>query len=302
MDSLHGLRTFVSIVEAGSLTAASDRLGISKKLVSKYLAELERRLGVRLLHRTTRTLSLTSAGQRYYPRSVALLEEFDAMTADVRDAETGLSGVLRVSAPVTFGELYVQGSLASFQAAHPDLTIDLRLNDRYVDLAGEGFDLAIRIGTLEASSLVARRLGTTDLVAVASPAYVARFGAPCTPEDLTQHRCIRDSNYRAGGAWPFDVNGKIRRQAVNGPFLVNSATAVRALALRGEGIALCPDYAVGPDIAAGRLVHLLRPYPSGTLSIHAVFAEARHMPARTRAAIDHLRGAFRSAPWQGEGA
>lgn len=297
MDSFDGLRTFASVVEAGSFTAAADRLGMSKKLVSKYVAELEARLGVRLLQRTTRTLSLTSAGQRYYPRCVALLEEFEAMAADVRNAEIGLSGVLRVSAPVTFGELYIQDSLARFRDANPDLIIDLRLNDRYVDLAAEGFDLALRIGSLEDSGLVSRRLATTDLVAVAAPDYLAARGVPDEPTALTTHDCIRDSNFRAGQSWPFFINGQQQRLVVTGAFMVNSATAVRQLVLRGDGIGLCPDYAVAEDIAAGRLTRILTDFPSATLGVQAVFTDARRMPARTRAVLDHLVTAFKSPPW-----
>ncbi len=295
---MDGLRTFVSVIETGSFTAAADRLGISKKLASKYLAEMETRLGVKLLHRTTRRLSLTSAGQRYYPRAIALIEEFDAMAADVRDAETGLGGVLRVSAPVGFGEVYLQGILAEFGAAHPDLVIDLRLNDRYVDLVAEGFDLAVRIGSLEDSSLVSRRLGETCLMAVASPAYLARAGAPETPGDLAAHACLRDSNYRSGQSWPFEVDGTTQKVAVSGPFLVNSATAVARLARCDLGIGLCPDFAVADDLSAGRLVQVLSDFPSRTLGIQAVFSDARRLPARTRAVLDHLVEAFRSVPWR----
>ena len=297
MDSLDGLRTYVSVVEAGSFTAAADRLGISKKLASKYIAELEARLGVQLLQRTTRTLSLTSAGQKYYPRCIALLEEFEAMSAEVRDVECGLSGLLRVSAPVSFGELFLQQSLSAFQDQNPDLTIDLRLNDRYIDLAAEGFDLAVRIGSLEDSTLVSRRLATTELLAVASPDYLRRAGSPETPAELSGHACIRDSNYRAGQTWPFEVNGKTQRIAVDGPFVINSASAVRRLALFGKGVAMCPDFAVSEDLGTGRLKRVLADFPSGHLGIQAVFTDARRMPARTRGVLDYLVEAFKTTPW-----
>ena len=219
------------------------------------------------------------------------------MSADVRDAETGLAGILRVSAPVSFGEIYLQDKLADFRRKHPDLVIDLRLNDRYVDLVAEGYDLAIRIGSLEDSSLLTRRLAATRLIVVASPSYLERAGTPETPSDLANHTCLRDSNYRSGQSWQFDVDGVTQKINVRGPFLVNSATVTASLARRGEGIALCPDFAITDDIASGALVPLLTAYPGRTFGIQAVFSDARHMPARTRAALDYLATAFRTPPW-----
>ncbi|NRB01754.1 MAG: LysR family transcriptional regulator [Rhodobacteraceae bacterium] len=293
-----GLKTFVAVVEAGSFTAAADRAHMSKKLASKYVGELETRLGVQLLHRTTRSLSLTDAGHRFYGRAVRLLDDYEAMTADVRDADAGLEGVLRVSAPMSFGEMFVQPILAEFRAAHPGVTIDLRLNDRFVDLASEGFDLAVRIGQLEDSSLLARRLGTIELCVIASPAYLENKAVPDHPSDLQQHACIRDSNLRAGHAWPFSIDGQTRRIAVSGGFIVNSATAVRDLVLRGEGIGLCPDYAIATDLAARRLIRVLDAYAPEKLGAFAVFSDARRLPARARAALEHLVTAFKRPDWQ----
>ncbi len=298
MDRIDGLRTFVSVVEAGSFTAASDRLGISKKLASKYLATLETELGARLLNRTTRSLSLTSAGQRLLPRAIALVDDYDTMRADIRETDKGLAGVLRVAAPVTFGELFLHAALAAFRDKHPDLVIDLRLNDRFVDLAAEGFDLAIRVGALDDSALMVRRLGQTELIVVATPDYLERRGVPGHPNDLTDHHCIRDSNLRAGQSWPFEVSGAMRRHAVTGGFMVNSATAVRQSVLRGDGLGLCPGFAVAADLASERLCRVLADFPSGSMDIHAVFTDARRLPARTRAALDFLAAHFRTPPWQ----
>ena len=301
MDSLDGLRTFVSTVEAGSFTAAADRLGISKKLASKYVAELENRLGVKLLQRTTRTLSLTSAGQKYYPRCVALLAEFEAMSAELREDDVGLSGTIRISAPVTFGELYLEADLARFRKKHPDLAIDLRLNDRYVDLVSEGFELALRIGSLEDSSLVSRRLNVTDLIAVATPHYLERNGRPQHPSQLVDHNCIRDSNFRAGTHWPFQINGQDQKIAVNGTLMVNSTTSVRNAVMRHEGIGLCPSYAVSEHIQRGALEHVLVDFASSQLGIQLVFTDARRLPKRTRALIDFLVDSYKTAPWQRSG-
>ena len=298
MDMIAGLKTFVAVVDAGSFTAAAERAQMSKKLASKYVGTLEARLGVQLLQRTTRSLSLTEAGHRFYDRAVRLLDDFEAMTADVRDAETGLDGVLRVSAPMSFGRIFVQPALAAFRSAHPDLTIDLRLDDRFVDLASEGFDLAVRIGQLEDSSLLARRLGTIELCCVASPAYLVGVEAPQHPSDLMHHSCLRDSNLRAGYAWPFAIEGHTKRIAVQGSFIVNNATAVRDLVLSGEGIGLCPDYSVATDLASGRLVRLLETFAPERLGIYAVFSDARRMPARTRAALEHLVYVFKQPDWK----
>lgn len=297
MDSLDGLRTFVSTVEAGSFTAAADRLGMSKKLASKYVAELEERIGVKLLQRTTRTLSLTSAGQKYYPRCVALLAEFDAMAAELREDDTGLSGTIRVSAPVTFGEMFLEADLAGFRSQHPDLTIDLRLNDRYVDLVSEGFDLALRIGSLEDSGLLSRRLNITNLIAVATPEYLEASGIPQHPSELVNHNCVRDSNFRTGTHWPFQINGQEQKIVVDGKLVVNSTTAVRNAVLRHEGIGLCPCYAVSDHIDRGTLRRLLPEFQSSQLGIQLVFTDARRLPARTRALIDYLVQNYKTAPW-----
>jgi len=288
MDLVDGLRVFVAAVETGSFSAAGQRLGLSPKLASKYMAALEERLGVQLLHRTTRRLGMTVAGERLMARAPDWLDELDEMTADLREAGRGLSGTLRVSAPVTFGELFVQPMLRRFRAPHPDLAIDLRLSDRFVDLAAEGIDLAIRIGRLDASALVARRLGQSALVLVAAPAYLDRHGVPGRVDDLAGHACIRDTNLRGDGAWPLTEDGAPRPVQVSGSFLVNSARIARDLALDGEGIALCPDYVVQADLADGRLVRVLPGAEGPSLDIHAVYLRQRRLARRTRALLDFL--------------
>jgi DNA-binding transcriptional LysR family regulator len=182
-----------------------------------------------------------------------------------------------------------------FRAKHPRLTIDLRLSDRYVDLAEEGFDLAIRIGNLGSSSLIARKLARTELWAVAAPGYLAERGTPEAPQDFAGHTCIRDTNLRDSGAWMFEVEGEMRRFPVAGGLLVNSARAVARLAADGEGIALCPDYVAAPLVSEGQLARVLAGYPSLTLDIHAVYLDSTHMPARVRTMLDFLAERFRSA-------
>lgn len=282
----------MATVETGSFTAAAKRINISNKLVSKYVAQLEDRLGVRLLHRTTRTLSLTDVGRQYYSRCINLLEDFDELESSVHSNTGVLNGTLRLTAPATFGELYLQPLLHSFRKSHPDLTINLYLSDRFVDLANEGIDLGLRIGNLQDSGLIARKLATTELWAVASPDYLAANPALDVPLDLRQHNCITDTNVRSGNAWPFTVEGRVQKIAVGGKFLVNSARAVRDFALGNEGVGLCPDYVVANDIANGHLVRLLAKFPSLSLDIAAIFLNSRHMPPKVRLFLDYLVAHF----------
>jgi DNA-binding transcriptional LysR family regulator len=288
MDLIDGMRTFVAAVEAGSFTAAADRLGISKKLVSKYIAELENRVGARLLNRTTRRLSLTAAGELYFSRATALLEDLEAIDVAVRSERASLTGTVRLAAPATFGELYVVPLLRELRSREPGLTIDLRLSDRYVDLVHEGFDLAIRIGNLTDSRLLSRRFSRTELWVVAAPSYLDAKDRPLVPDDLARHHCLRDTNFRGGASWPFLYGDEMRRVSVAGNWLVDSARAMRDLAVAGDGIALCPDYMVAADLSHGRLERVLAEYPSGTLDINGVFLASRHMPAKTRALLDYL--------------
>ncbi len=294
------MRTFVAAVEAGSFTAAAERLGYTNKLVSKYVAALERVLGVRLLHRTTRALGLTDAGERYYTRCVALLRQLDDLENDISKEIGHARGTLRVTAPIAFGEIYGAGLLQKFQAEHPDLTVDLRLNDRFVNLADDGFDMAIRIGSMRSSGLIARRLATTQLWAFASTEYLEKAGRPQSPSDLGTHRCLHDPNLRSGSAWPFTVDGTLQGTQIRSVFAVNSAQAVASLAKGGGGIGLCPDFVVEPKIEAGRLERILLPFPSASLDISAVFLDTRMMPAKVRLFLDFLVGRFRGrSGWAG---
>lgn len=288
MDLVDGMRVFVASVETGSFSGAAGRLGMSPKLASKYMAELEARFGAQLLQRTTRRLGLTAAGERLMGRAPDWLELLDEMTGELRETRQGLSGTLRVSAPVTFGELFVQSMLRRFRGSHPDLVIDLRLSDRFVDLAAEGIDVAVRIGRLNDSALIARKLGQLNLLLVASPSYLAERGEPGNIDELAHHLCIRDTNMRGDGTWHLTEGGETRRIAVSGHYLVNSAQAARDLAVGGEGIALCPDYVVRDDLVAGGLIHVLEDTSGPVLDIHAVHLSQRRLARRTRALLNFL--------------
>ena len=282
MDLVDGMRVFVAAVETGSFAGAAGRVGISAKLASKYMAQLEARMGTPLFYRTTRRLGLTAAGRRLMAQAPDWLDQLDEMASGLRDEQRGLSGTIRVSAAVTHGEMVIAPLLRRFRAAHPDLVIDLRLSDRFVDLVAEGIDIAIRIGTLEDSALMARRLGGMSLVLVASPAYLRSRGHPAAPDDLTGHACIRDTNMRGDGSWPLTDAGRERRIRVTGHFLVNSARAARDLALADQGIAFCPDHVVQEYLDRNRLVRVLPDVRGPRLDIHAVYLRQRRMTRRSR--------------------
>lgn len=285
MDLIDGLKAFVATAQTGSFTDAAVRLGISNRLTSKYVAELESRIGARLLQRTTRKVGLTPAGQELLSRAPALLDELEDMLDVVSEESKGLSGLLRVSAPVTFGEIYIKELLGRFAAGHPGLAIDLHMNDAYVDLATGGFDLAFRIGTSEISSLKVRKLGVIKSSLVASPDYLAKHAAPRTLQDLHDHICIVDTNRRETH-WIFLEE---EEEVVFTPprrYMVNSALVARDWAIQGLGITLCPDFVLKRDLNNGRLVSLLENYLNPEHPFSAVYLEGKIVPHKVRALID----------------
>ncbi len=288
MDRIDGMKTFVAAAEAGSFTTAAERLSISKKLVSKYIGQLEDQLKVRLMHRTTRRISLTVEGQAYYERIARILDEIDALETDIHQGKSSLRGLVRLSAPATFGEMYVQPLLRDFGHRHPDMQFDLHLSDQFIGLTEGGFDLAIRIGAMESSNLIVRKLASTRLWVVAAPAYVATNGTPNVPADLVQHSCIIDANMRNADTWIFGAPSPSQAVVVSGRFKVNSGRAARDLAIAGEGLALCPDYIVAEAVRDGRLQHVLKDYRATEKPIQAVYPTVRYQSSRIRALIDFL--------------
>lgn len=286
MDLFDQLRAFVATAQSGSFTAGARRLGTSNRLTSKYVAELESRLGVRLLQRTTRKVGLTPAGSDLLARAPALLDDFEDLLADISEESRGLSGALRISAPVTFGEIYVAGMLARFAERNPGLTIDLRLSDAFSDLAAEGIDLAFRVGRFDLASLKVRRLGGFHSLPVASPAYLARAGRPETPGDLARHDCVVDTNRRLPKRWGFYQGGTEIQVNVEGRFHVNSASVAVDLARRGLAIAYAPRFALRDALETGDLVRLLDGYTGESGDIGAVYLEGRALPRKVRALID----------------
>ncbi len=286
MDITDELKAFVATAQTGSFTAAADQLGVSNRLTSKYVAELEVRLGVRLFQRTTRKVGLTPAGEDLLARAPALLEDLDDLLAVVAEGSRGFTGLIRISAPVTFGELYVVGLLCRFAERNPGLTFDLRLNDSYADLAHEGIDLAFRIGSSGMLSLKERKLGELRSRMVASPEYIAAHGRPERPEDLEHHVCIVDTNRRVPRRWVFRQGGVETVVQVQGRFHVNSARAAAELAADGLGIAYTPHFAVCERLEDGSLLELMQSHTSDVAAVNAVYLEGRTLPRKIRALID----------------
>ena len=295
MDTVDILKAFVATAQTGSFTAAADQLGTSNRLTSKYVAELEARLGVRLLQRTTRKVGLTPAGEDLLARAPALLDDIDDLLAEVAEGSRGFSGVIRVSAPVTFGEIYVAGMLGRFSQLHPDLNLDLRLNDQYVDLATDGIDVAFRIGRTETMSVKTRKLGTLTVFAAAAPDYLARKGTPEHPKDLKDHDCIVDTNRRHSHSWGFSENGTDCSVSISGHLNVNSAQAACSLACAGHGVVYTPKFALREAIKDGRLVQLFPDIDGDTIPVSAVYLEGRTLPRKVRALIDFARDDIKQA-------
>ncbi|MBZ4418919.1 LysR family transcriptional regulator [Myxococcus sp. RHSTA-1-4] len=293
---LVGLVAFMRVAELGSFVRASEALGLSKAAVSKHVAALERRLGTRLLHRTTRRLSLTEAGQVYLRHAQAAFAEARAAEAAVAGTQREPHGRLRVTAPMSFGLLHVAPRLASFLARHPRVDVDLQLDDRMRDLVTERHDLAIRIGRLARSSLVARRLATSRVVLCAAPAYLARHGRPEHPNELCRHACLHFSLAAQGRAWELRRRDEVVRIAINARLEADSSLALKAAALAGAGIVRIPEFAIGDELRQGALEELLPEWRLESLDVQAVMPERRYVPAKVRAFIDFFAQAWSASP------
>jgi DNA-binding transcriptional LysR family regulator len=299
VDKLSEVAVFVRVVELGSFTRAADELEVSKAAVSKYVSRLENRLGARLLNRTTRRLTLTEAGELLFRRSVAALAELGDAERDVAQLTGKPRGMLRITAPTYFGTVSLAPLLKDFRAAYPDITLDLDLDDRLVDLVTERFDVAVRISGMSDSSLVARRLAPTPLVVVGSPAYFRRSGVPQAPADLTAHDCLGYSLARPPDAWRFRVSkGRWVTVTVSGSLRCNNDFVLKQAVLDGLGLGMFPSFFVGGELAEGRLVQVLKDYETPRLSINAVYASRRHLPPKVRVFLDFLADNFGA---QGEG-
>ena len=295
-----GLQVFVKVAATGSLSGAARAMNFSQTMATKHVAALEKRLGVSLFHRSTRRLSLTEAGRNYLDSAERILAELDAADSAVSADRFEARGLLRLNAPVSFGTRQIAPALCEFSRRHPRVDVELGLNDRLVDLAEEGWDLAVRIGTLESSALLARRLAPCRTVVAAAPSYLRAQGAPRTIADLARHNCLGYTLSRTTGAgrWVFGTRHE-NVVEVSGNMRANNGDALRAAAVAGHGIIYEPTFIVGDDLRAGTLISIALDQPTIEYGgIYAVHRFERNPPAKVRAVIDFMVERFsRVPPW-----
>ena len=297
MTAFDEMNNFVRVVEAGSISKAAEQLGMAKSGVSRRLAELESRLGVRLLNRTTRRSSLTDAGRSYYEGAVKLLSDVSELDAVVADSEASLNGRLRLAAPLSFGLCHLTPAIEEFMTAHPGVLIDLDFSDRQVDLVAQGIDLAIRIAELRDSSLKARRICPIRLMLCASPAYLERHGTPSRPEDLAGHQIL---HYDIGGGPVLrlaDGRGGEQQVHVEPRLVANNGDFLCDMAIAGHGIVLAPTFIAWQAVAMGELQPLLRDFWPPQLNAYAVYPQTRYLSRRARGFIEFLAERFGENPY-----
>ncbi|MBN9672353.1 LysR family transcriptional regulator [Roseibium aggregatum] len=296
MDSITRMRCFLQVVDSNGFSAAAREMGRSKALVSKYVGELEDELGVRLLNRTTRQVSLTEVGEAYYKEAAEILQRIDDLQTSVQSTHREARGRLRVSAPRSMGDDMLNRAMMQFLVEHPDINLDLRLEDRFVDLVEEGFDVAVRVAQLEDSSLIARKIAPFRTVVCATPQTIETFGAPKVPGDLSSLPCLIDTNYRFRQNWNFQQNGERLSVSVKGPLEVNSAAAGRDAALCHLGFLRTPLFFVVDDVKKGTLKILLEDYEEPMRGIYAVYPHRRHLSTKVRVFVDFLAEWFARQP------
>lgn len=297
-NKFHEMRVFAAVIDAGSFVGASRLLNLSRTAVSRHVLDLEARLGVRLLHRTTRTLSPTPEGLLFHARCRELLDQLDDAEAEVARGSQTARGVLRLSVPATFGQLHLAPLWPRFLQRHPGLTLDVTLSDRAVDLVDEGFDLAVRIGRLASSTLVARKLAETRLIPCASPGYLARHGTPAHPADLAEHAVIAYSHLSTGDTWEFTGPDGPASVRVRPRMRTNSGDTCRAAALQDQGIILEPSFIIGADLDSGALCEILPGYRGLTFGVHAVYPSHRLASPKVRLLVDFLVESFATPNWR----
>jgi len=300
MDRLVSMAVFKQTVEAGSFAAAARSFGISPEMAGNHVRGLETHLGVRLLNRSTRRLNLTEAGGIYYERCTRILADIQDAEAEVGVLQASPRGLLRVTAPVTFGLLHIAPAVSEYMARYPEVRLDVGVSDRHVNLIEEGYDLAIRVGELRDSNLVARRLTSFHLIVCAAPAYLQRAGRPEKPSDLTRHPCLIYREVETPDTWRFQApDGSAVTVRVSGPLTSTNPAFLHRIALAGHGVVIGPSFEFGTDIAEGRLVPLLTGWRSRELPIHALYPHRPLLSAKIRTFVDFLAERFAPEPeWE----
>jgi DNA-binding transcriptional LysR family regulator len=288
MDLFSSMRMYVAVVDGGSFAAAADKLEISRAMVSKQIQKLEEHLGTRLMNRTTRRLSLTETGREFYERSTQIMGDVEEAERVAGQMTRTPHGVLRVAIPLSYGQHRLAAIIADYTRAYPKVQLDISVSDRKVDLVEDGFDLAVRIGTMPQSDLIARKIGGVRSIVCASPAYLARHGTPLTPDELGRHACLGYTLTGGGGDWRFETPDGPLIVPVNGPIRADNGDIIRLAALGGAGILFQPHFIVDADLAAGRLVQLLVGWRSAELGVYAVYPSRKHLSAKVRTFVDFL--------------
>ena len=291
MDKLSLMRSYRAVVESGSFTAAGRRMGRTKAMISRQINELESDLSVRLINRTTRKLNVTETGQAYYQQCCRILDDLDDVERSLQSSHQAAKGLLRINAPHTFAELCLLDVINEFVARYPEVKIELSLNDRFVDIVEEGFDLGLRIAHLEDMSLIARKLSEIRIIVCASPEYLRKHKRPLSPEDLQEHVCVIDSNIATKQVWVFNEDKHV---SVQGVLQANSAVAIAKAVRAGIGIGRCPSFAVASDIAEGRLIPLLEQYEPEPRGVYAIYPHRKHLAAKVRLFVEHLMAYFKA--------
>ena len=300
MEDFSAIPVFVNVVEQGGFSAAARQMGLTKSAVSKRINQLESRLGVQLLHRTTRRISLTEAGEAYYQYASQSLTAAQEAEDAVTQMQGQPLGLLRINAPMSFGRMHMAPLVAEFLQRYPGLRLDLVMDDRRVDLIEGGFDLAVRAGTLTDSSLIARKLAPCANLIAASPTYINQFGAPRSPAGLKEHNCLSYAYFSGQQEWTFISPAGPEKIQVDGRFQANNGEALREAALGGLGIARFPSFMIAEEIASGALIRLLPDYDMPEQAFYLVYPERRHLPAKVRVFVDFMLEKFQSRDpyWQ----
>ena len=298
MDRFKSIKSFIRVVEAGSISGAADRLNVAKSAVSRRLKELEEHLGVELFHRTTRRMNLTDTGRAFYHQSVRILDDLQEAELATSQAHGTLKGSLKIALPSSFGLMHIGPAINEFSKEHPQIVFDLDFNDREVDLIQEGFDLAIRIAILPDSSLIARRFAPIEIVMCASQSYLERMGAPQTPDELIEHQCLVYSLLRDFEYWNIlDSKGKEIKIKIHPYLKASTGEFLRDAAVEGMGIILVPSFIVYKEIKNGTLVPLFNNYKTHHIDAYAIYPQTRHLSLRVRAFVDFLVKRFEGTPY-----
>jgi len=296
MDRLGAMEMFVRIVETGNFSAVARQLGTTQPTISKQLTALEKQLQTRLLNRSTRSLSLTEAGATYYERCRRIIDEVREAEGALGRLQSALTGTLHVNGSIALGQIFLAPLVLKFQRQYPGLAIELSLSDRYIDLVEEGVDVAVRLGRLADSNLVARRLGSTRRVLVATPTYLITHGTPQRPEDLVHHSCLLYAYLSTGNEWGFKgPEGEIRVR-VRGNFKANNGEVIRQAVLANVGVAMSPDWLIHDKLESGEVVALLPEFAPPPLEISAVYPSGRHVSTKVRTFIEFLQSEFKAIP------